>query len=157
MIQDLSSIPQEMLVALNDLTMAEEMLLSPILPTMSVLKTTNGRDVTRGFVANFVQDSLSFVQNIPRLAEDVPILIVKRKGAEGNIRETNGNRERLKLVGIWLVDNHPGFLQHGVRFKADQADLLPIDGHLDLQTAHEPERDNNLAGAADGHTPEKTY
>ncbi|MFN9906341.1 MAG: DUF6570 domain-containing protein, partial [bacterium] len=42
--------------AFEDLTMVEEMLISPLLAIMSIFRLPGGQLVNRGFVANFSQD-----------------------------------------------------------------------------------------------------
>ena len=43
-------------IDLEDLTMIEEMLISPILAVMSIFRLASGQNVSRGYVANFTQD-----------------------------------------------------------------------------------------------------
>jgi hypothetical protein len=63
-------------------TQLEEMLLSPIIPLMTVIRKANGRVATSGFVANFRQENLKVVNQIPRKLESVPLVFVKRDGEE---------------------------------------------------------------------------
>ena len=52
MIRDLSSIPREIIKLIREMTMIEEMLLSPVLPIMTVCRLATGANISRGFVAN---------------------------------------------------------------------------------------------------------
>ncbi|CAF1086025.1 unnamed protein product [Brachionus calyciflorus] len=72
---------------LYNLTMIEEMLISPILPVMSVYHLTGGQLVSKGFVINFKQDISPLVKSLPRLINDLPVLIVKKNGCKNNSKE----------------------------------------------------------------------
>ena len=56
MILGLDSLPDLVKKALEDLTMIEEMLVSPLLSIMSIFRLSGGQLISRGFVANFTQD-----------------------------------------------------------------------------------------------------
>ncbi|CAF1045128.1 unnamed protein product [Brachionus calyciflorus] len=59
----------------EDLTMIEEMLISPILVVMSVFRLPGGAIATKGFCANFSQNIQPIINILPRLPKDLPILI----------------------------------------------------------------------------------
>jgi hypothetical protein len=65
--------------SLEDLTMIEEMLVSPLLSIMSIFRLSGGQLISRGFVANFTQDIQPLVNVLPRLPKDLPILILKKR------------------------------------------------------------------------------
>ena len=48
MVRDLSSIPEDILKHFRELTMVEEMFLSPFIPIMSVYRLPSGGNVSRG-------------------------------------------------------------------------------------------------------------
>ncbi|RNA07296.1 ATP-dependent DNA helicase PIF1 [Brachionus plicatilis] len=64
---------------LYNLTMIEEMLISPILPVMSVYRLTGGQLVTKGYVINFKQYISKVVTALPRLINELPILVIKKQ------------------------------------------------------------------------------
>ena len=82
MIPDNSLIPAHMKVLLRKLTMVQEMLLSPVLPVMSVFKLKTGQNLHCRYVANFRQESAAFIDEVPRLADKIPFIIVKRNGQD---------------------------------------------------------------------------
>ena len=69
-------------IDLADCTQLEEMLLSPLIPIMTVIRKGNGRVATSGFVANFRQDNLTVVNQIPRKVGSVPLVFVKKDGED---------------------------------------------------------------------------
>ncbi len=60
MIPGFDEIPERIKKILEELTMIEEMLISPILAIMSVYRLQGGALINRGFVANFTQDISHF-------------------------------------------------------------------------------------------------
>ena len=56
MVPCLSELPISIKKDFENLTMIEEMLVSPLLSIMSVYRLPGGALITRGFCANFVQD-----------------------------------------------------------------------------------------------------
>ena len=79
MVSDLDIVPYPIKKLLEEMTMVEEMLISPILPIMSVYRLPNGQNVLRGHMANFVQDISDLVKVLPRMTNTLPVLIVKKK------------------------------------------------------------------------------
>jgi len=65
-------------IDLANITQLEEMLLSPVIPLFTVYRKDNGRVATSGFVANFRQDNVTVVNQIPRTIASVPLMFVKR-------------------------------------------------------------------------------
>ena len=74
MVRDHTAIPMNIRLLLDELTMVEEMLLSPILPIMTVVRLATGEVKSKGHVANFRQDTLGFIKEIPRLPSTIPII-----------------------------------------------------------------------------------
>ena len=125
MIRDYSKIPDVIQQHLRELTMMEEMLLSPVLPVMTVYRLKTGGNVSRGFVANLKQDSLKFIKKIPLTADQLPISVVRSVGQNNEAVDLKVNRARVSLVWQWLVNNHPCFQQHNVSFNEEQCNVLP--------------------------------
>ena len=134
MVPDLSAIPTDVRIALRKLTAIEQMLLSPVLPIMSVYRLASGGNVSRGYVANFRQETSSFIRKIPLRASEIPLLCIRRTGQDSQSQDFKVNRARIMLVGQFLAANHPGFKVHSVSFSQQQCDLLPEDGFLTLAT-----------------------
>jgi len=54
----------------EELTMVEEMLLTPILTVMSICRLKSGQLLSRGYVANFSQDLTQLCKILPRKTKD---------------------------------------------------------------------------------------
>lgn len=128
MIRDLTTIPDYIQIHFANLTMLEEMLLSPVLPIMTVYRLPSGGNVSRGFVANFKQDSVSIIKEIPLQPKDIPIVVIRRQGQNNTSADFKVNRERVEAVGKFLVDHHEGFKLHTISFNQENCDNLPEDG-----------------------------
>ena len=75
-------------------TLHERFAILHFLPVMSVFKVKTGQNLHRGYVANFRQESAAFIE-VPRLAEKIPFIIVKRNGQDNTSVECKVNRARL--------------------------------------------------------------
>lgn len=109
MIQDYSSLPMVFQIALQELTMVEEMLISPVMPLMTILRLHSGQNIQRGYACSFRQNNLSIITSIPRLVSQLPLLIVKKGNAKGELKELQVNRKRLKTVIEHLILLIPTF------------------------------------------------
>lgn len=78
---------------LYDLTMIEEMLISPILPIMSIYRLSGGQLVSKGSVINFKQDITSIVTSLPRLINDLPVLVAKNNGVKINQKNLKSTKK----------------------------------------------------------------
>lgn len=64
------------------LSQVEEMLIARICPIMSVYRKHGGQRGYKGHVINFPQDIKEFLSKLPSNVSDLPILIVRRHGAD---------------------------------------------------------------------------
>jgi hypothetical protein len=79
MVLGINELPLNVKIAFEQLTMVEEMLISPLLAIMSIFRLPGGQLVQRGFVANFSQNIQPICDILPRLPKDLPLLILKKK------------------------------------------------------------------------------
>ena len=90
---DPGSVPAE----LQGLTETEEMLIAPCCPIMRVIHLKGGQLVYGGHVVNVAQDITTFAVTLPRLAADVPIIILRREGQEpGQHKDLHVRRVRVQ-------------------------------------------------------------
>ena len=75
---DPGSVPPQ----LQGLTQTEEMLIARCNTIMRVLHLKGGQLGYGGHVVNVAQDVTTFAATLPRLAADVPIIIIRREGQE---------------------------------------------------------------------------
>jgi hypothetical protein len=128
MVPGLGDIPIDIKYELEQLTMVEEMLISPVLAIMSVFRLPGGALINRGFCANFLQDVQSICKILPRLPRDLPILILKKKDQNNNIKQFKVNRERVEKVLRYLCKNNPAFINNNITIDEININSLPIDG-----------------------------
>ena len=84
---------------------AELLGLSPI---MRVIHLKGGQLGYGGHVVNVAQDITTFAATLPRLAADVPIIILRREGQEpGQHKDLHVRSVRVQRALIWLIANNP--------------------------------------------------
>ena len=66
---------------LQGLTQVEEMLVSAVLPILSLYKLPHGQYAYSGHVINLPQDVTSFANSLPRLSNELDIIVVRKQGA----------------------------------------------------------------------------
>ena len=154
MIRDMTHVPPEIALELRKLTMVEEMLLSPVHPIMSVYRLPSGGNVSRGYVANFKQDSVTFIKQIPLKPSELPCMIIRRQGQQNTSADFKVCRARVEAVGRFLVDHHPGLRTHSVTFNEQQCASLPENGTLEgiEEIVHNEEQQSGDEGAVPRET-----
>ena len=101
---DPGSVPAE----LKGLSQTEEMLIARCCPIMRVVHLKGGQLGYGGHVVNVAQDITTFAATLPRLAADVPIIILRREGQEpGQHKDLHVRRVRVQRALIWLIANNP--------------------------------------------------
>ena len=63
---------------LQGVTQVEEMLISAVMPIMSVYRLPQGQYGYSGHVVNLPQDVASFAQGLPRLPSELDVIVVAR-------------------------------------------------------------------------------
>jgi YesN/AraC family two-component response regulator len=94
----LEKLPQHIKKHFEDLSMIEEMLISPILAVMSVYRLPGGQLYQNGYVANFSQDIQQVCTQLPRLTKDLPLLIVRKTDQLNNAKDFVVNRVRVETI-----------------------------------------------------------
>ncbi|RMZ94620.1 ATP-dependent DNA helicase PIF1, partial [Brachionus plicatilis] len=110
-------LPENIKKYFYELTMIEEMLISPVIPIMSVYRLNGGQFV----------NITSIVTSLPRLIKDIPILIVKKNGTQNNSKEFKVNRNRVCTVLKFLIENNPSWKSHCISIDSHHLNLLPED------------------------------
>ena len=72
---------------LQGLTQVEEMLISAVMPMMSLYRLPLGQYGYSGHVVNLPQDISSFVARLPRLSSDVDVILVRKEGASATHKD----------------------------------------------------------------------
>ena len=75
------------IVPLQGLTQVEEMLISPVLPIMSLYRLPRGQYAYSGHEINLPQDVATFTNSLPRLPSELDVIIVRKEGAGDTHRD----------------------------------------------------------------------
>ena len=120
--------PGSVPLALQGLTQVEEMLISPVMPIMSVYQLPLGQYGYSGHVINLPQDVASFVRSLPHVPSQLDVVVVRREGAAGSHKDFKVRQSRVLQALQWLMENNRYFRQ----ISLDHAALaqLPENGEL---------------------------
>ena len=122
---DPGSVPAE----LKGLSQTEEMLIARCCPIMRVVHLKGGQLGYGGHVVNVAQDITTFAATLPRLAADVPIIILRREGQEpGQYKDLHVRRVRVQGALIWLIANNPYY--RDIVLDDTALSQLPVHGQL---------------------------
>lgn len=104
------------------------MLISRVLPIMSIYRLPHGQYAYSGHVINMPQDITTFVNSLPRTPSSLDVLIVQREGAAASHKDFNVRRSVVLSALQWLVANNIFYREVTI----DNLALahLPIDGNL---------------------------
>jgi hypothetical protein len=128
MIPEIDSLPENVKEAFDQLTMMEEMLIAPICAVMSIFRLPGGGLIQRGYCANFKQELSPILKLLPRLPKDVPILVLKKKDQDNNVKNFNVNKNRVETVLKFLCNNNKYFIENGIQINNENLASLPENG-----------------------------
>ena len=63
------------------------MLISKVLPLMSIYRLPHGQFGYKGHVINLPQDIVAFATSLPRLGNELDILLVRKEGSDSTHRD----------------------------------------------------------------------
>ncbi len=128
MVPNFELLPFDVQLAFENLTMVEEMLIAPIQPIMSVFRLPSGGLVHRGYCASFTQDIQPMCDLLPRLADNISLLVVKKKSNDLDFKEFKVNRHRVEIVLRYLCNNNQAWIKLKIKISTCNLNLLPIYG-----------------------------
>lgn len=111
---------------LKGLTQVEEMLISRVCPILRVYRKHGGQRGYKGHVLNLPQDIQSFLNRLPSQVADLPVLVVRRHGADDTHRDFTVRRHRVLEAILRLKTNNPFFKEIEIDHNAIQS--LPENG-----------------------------
>ena len=114
MVPDIDNLPIDIKKHIENITMIEEMLISPILAVMSICRLPGGQLISKGYVANFAQDIMPICKALPRLSNSLPVLIIKKSDQNNNNKEFKVNKERVSCLLKFFCKNNPDWIQKGM-------------------------------------------
>lgn len=88
------------------MSQAEEMLISKVLPIMSIYRLPHGQYGYGGHILNLPQDVTSFINNLPRSVATLDIIVVRKQGATNSHKDFRVRRSVVLRALQWLVLNN---------------------------------------------------
>ena len=113
---------------LQGLTQVEEMLISPVLPIMSLYRLPHGQYGYSGHVINLPQDITSFATSLLRLPTELDVIVVRKEGSNQSHRDFRVRRLIVLRALQWLLANN--IYYRNIRIDPDALALLPEDGDI---------------------------
>ena len=95
---------------------------------MSVYRLPHGQFGYSGHVINLPQDTVSFVNSLPRLPSALDVLIVRKEGAAQSHRDFRVRKSVVLRALQWLIQNNT-YYRH-ITINTEALALLPEDGNL---------------------------
>jgi hypothetical protein len=106
----------------------EEMLISAVLPIMTLYRLPHGQYGYSGHVINLPQDVASFANSLPRLPSDLDVIVVRKEGNAQSHHDFRVRRSRVLSALHWLQVNN--IYYRNVSINSDAVHLLPEDGDI---------------------------
>ena len=119
-------------IELRGLTQVEEMLISAVMPLMSVYRLPHGQYGYSGHVINLPQNVSSIATKLPRLPNDLDILIVTKEGQNASHEDFHVRRHKVQQALRWLKLHN----KYYANIEIDESHIcqLPIDGEIAVPT-----------------------
>ena len=116
------------LFLLQGLTQVEEMLISAVLPIMTLYRLPHGQYGYSGHVINLPQNIVSFANTLPRLPSELDVIIVRKEGAVQTHHDFRVRRSVVLRALQWLTANN--IYYRTIAIDCNALAMLPEDGDL---------------------------
>lgn len=144
MIPLLDKLPTQIQKDLENLTQIEEMLISPIVPIMSVYRLSGGRLINSGYCASFAQDIQPICDQLPKLPSQVSLIVIQKKNKENINKDFICDRYRLERVLRFFIANNKIWQRLNITINFDNLNSLPEHGvPAGLNIIYENEQEND--------------
>ena len=127
------------------------MLISAVLPIMSLYRLPHGQYAYSGHVINLPQDVALFASSLPRLPSELDIIIVRKEGATSSHRDFRVRRAVVLHALQWLVVNNKYY--RNIHITLEAVATLPEDANvsgLHSVSLDSTEEDGGLQGTLNG-------
>ena len=104
------------------------MLISSVIPIMSIYRLPHGQYGYKGHVINLLQDITTFATSLPRLPQELDILIVRKKGSDNSHRDFKVRKTVVLNALLWLKQHNKYYRKVDIDYNA--LNELPEDGNL---------------------------
>ncbi len=106
------------------------MLISAVMPIMSVYRLPQGQYGYSGHVINLSQDVATFAQSLPRLPRELDVIVVRKEGANHTHRDFRVRRAVVLRALQWLLSNNQYYRALGVTIDTNALEQLPHDENM---------------------------
>ena len=106
------------------------MLISAVMPIMSVYRLPQGQYGYSGHVINLPQDVATFAQSLPRLPRELDVIVVRKEGANHTHRDFRVRRAVVLRALQWLLSNNQYYRALGVTIDTNALEQLPHDENM---------------------------
>ena len=106
------------------------MLVSAVMPIMSVYRLPQGQYGYSGHVVNLPQDVASFTRSLPRLPSQLDIIVIRKEGSSSSHRDFNVRRGVVQQALQWLLVNNRYYRALGVTIDPNSLAQLPQHGNV---------------------------
>ena len=113
---------------LQGLTQVEEMLISAVMPMMSLYHLPYGQYGYSGHVINLPQDVSTFTSTLPRSPSQLDVLIVRKQDAHGAHKDFRVRRTKIYSALLWLKSHNVYY--HNIAIDESVLSQLPLDGDI---------------------------
>ena len=111
------------------------MLISAVMPIMSIYRLPHGQYGYSGHVINLPQDVASFATSLPCLPSELDVIVVRKEGAGQSHRDFRVRRSVVQCALQWLVTHSKYYHANHVHIDGSALEYLPEDGNLSQLTA----------------------
>ena len=108
------------------MSQAEEMLISAVMPFMSIYRLPHGQYGYRGHVINLPQDITTFASSLPRLPAELDVIFVRKEGSQNSHRDFRVRKSVVQRALMWLKRNNKYY--HSIDIDVAALNQLPDDG-----------------------------
>ena len=135
---DPGTVPPE----LQGLTQVEELLISAVIPMMTLYRLPLGQYGYSGHIVNLPQNVQAIATSLPRLPSDIDVVLVRKPGAHETHKDFQVRRSKVLDALLWLRLNNPYYSR--ITLDLNTLSLLPEDGNLtELCTVTLPDNTTN--------------
>ena len=106
------------------------MLVSAVMPIMSIYRLPQGQYGYSGHIINLPQDVASFANSLPRLPSELDVIIVRKEGTDQSHRDFHVRRNVVHQALQWLIMHNKYYRANNVCIDGNALDQLPEDGNL---------------------------
>ena len=100
----------------------KKMLISGVLPIMSLYRLLHEQYTYTGHIINLSQDVASFINSLPRLLTEFDIIVVRKQGAADSHHDVRVRRSVMLAALQWLLTNNQYY--RSIQINSDALALL---------------------------------